>query len=127
MAAPYEADLARVREAVSQLVSEEQLQDFDNGDLSLLWSQKYRTEQALRASSREQLTAIGLPGALVDYLKPAAGEYTNKTAAQFSCCWDCCSYICKDILVICRTLNWFCTGSSHQLCLDIFLCVFSWL
>jgi hypothetical protein len=96
MASPSEEDLARVREAVGKVVSAEQLRDFDDGDVSLLWSQKYRTEQALRASSREQLTAIGLPGALVDYLKPA-GEYRHKTAADFSCYCHDCSYICKDI------------------------------
>ena len=73
MAQPTPEQLDLVREAVKQLVTPDELKEFDGDDLQLLWREKYRSIAALKKASYEDLLAVKLPGALVAYLKPAPG------------------------------------------------------
>ena len=73
MAQPTPEQLNIVRDAVKQLVTPDELEDFDSDDFQVLWREKYRSVAALGKALRQDLLSVKLPGALVAYLKPAPG------------------------------------------------------
>lgn len=73
MAQPSADELTQVREAVRQLVTEDQYKVFDECDFELLWKGEYRSVATLKAATRDGLMFIKLPMALVDILKPSQG------------------------------------------------------
>jgi beta-xylosidase len=74
MEAPTEDDLNVLRGFLATMVSANfVLAKFDICDLTLLWSNKYRDKEDYQTATREQLTKIGLPGALIDHIIRGAG------------------------------------------------------
>ncbi|CAL8463864.1 g3399 [Coccomyxa elongata] len=82
MAQPDAEGITQVKEAVKQCVTEDEFKDFDEVDFELLWREKYRSAATLKKASREQLTSVKLPGALVDYIKPSQGRRRKEPVAR---------------------------------------------
>lgn len=72
MSDPSPEKLDIVREAVRQVVWDDTIAKFRDGDLALLWRQRFETKEDLLAATSEQLALINLPAALIAHLK--AGE-----------------------------------------------------
>ena len=69
---PSPEELDVVREAVRQVVGDRKIARFTDGDLALLWRQRFKTKEDLLTATSEQLAIINLPAALIAHLK--AGE-----------------------------------------------------